>query len=327
MHHRAFGRDAFKTSEIGLGTWQIGGSWGDVDDATAARTLEAAIESGVNFLDTADVYGGGLSERRIGNFLKAHGHRVFVATKLGRGGDPRWPGNFSRKVFFTHAEASRKRLQTDSLDLIQMHCLPTDLLRAGACFDWLREMKSAGLVRRWGASVESMDEAQICLQQDGLSALQIIFNIYRQKPIDTLFADAKSKGVALIVRLPLASGLLSGKFTKDTRFAADDHRNFNRDGQSFNVGETFAGLPFEKAVELTEALRELLPEKPAMAMLALRWILDFDAVSVIIPGAKRPDQAKENATASGLAPLPSELHDRLRRFYEERVASHIRGPY
>ncbi len=327
MNHRPFGGDAFQTSEIGLGTWQIGGSWGNVDDATAARALEAAMESGVNFLDTADVYGGGLSETRIGNFLEAHGHRAFVATKLGRGGDPGWPGNFSRDAFFAHAEASRKRLRVDALDLIQMHCLPTDLLRAGACFDWLREMKSAGLIRRWGASVESMEEARICLQQDGLAALQIIFNIFRQKPIDTLFADAKAKGVALIARLPLASGLLSGKFTRDTRFAPDDHRNFNRDGQSFNVGETFAGLPFEKAVELTEELRALLPAEPAMAQLALRWILDFDAVAVIIPGAKRPEQARENAAASALAPLSAETHERLRRFYRERVAPHIRGPY
>jgi aryl-alcohol dehydrogenase-like predicted oxidoreductase len=327
MQQRAFGNDDTKVSEVGLGTWQLGGSWSEVDDASAARVLETAVARGIDFFDTADVYGDGRSETRIGDFLRAHGARVFVATKLGRGGNPGWPANFSREVFFAHAEASRRRLRVDALDLIQMHCLPADLLRAGECFDWLRAMQSEGLVRRWGASVETMDEALTCLAQPGLAALQIIFNIYRQKPIDVLFEAARAKNVALIVRLPLASGLLSGKFTARTTFAPDDHRNFNRDGQSFNVGETFAGIPFEKGVELTEELKTLVPADIPLSRLALRWILDHEAVTVIIPGATRPAQVDANADASETPALSAELHAKLRTFYRERVAPHIRGPY
>jgi aryl-alcohol dehydrogenase-like predicted oxidoreductase len=201
------------------------------------------------------------------------------------------------------------------------------VLQQGDVFDWLRELKQEGKIRNWGASVESMDEALVCLEQEGLASLQIIFNIFRQKPIQALFPQAQAKGVAIVVRLPLASGLLSGKFTADTRFAATDHRNYNRDGQAFNVGETFAGLPFEKGVELADGLKLLVPAGLNMAQMALRWILDHEAVSAIIPGASRPEQVRSNAAASGLAPLGEALHARLKAYCEEKVQPFIRGPY
>lgn len=328
MKTRPFAKSGVAVSEVGQGCWQLSGSdWGAMGDEDALATLRAAYEAGVTFFDTADVYGAGRSETLIGRFLTEKPGEVFVATKLGRGGDPGWPGNFTREAFQAHTEASLRRLGVETLDLTQIHCLPTDVLRQGEVFDFLRELQAQGKVRAWGASVESMEEAQICLAQEGLASLQIIFNIFRQKPIATLFDDAKRQNVALIVRLPLASGLLSGKMRKDTQFAPSDHRNYNRDGQAFNVGETFAGLPYELGVDLADALKPLVPEGMTMAQMALRWCLDFDAVTTIIPGAKNPDMARANAAAGDLPPLSPDLHQTLARFYEERVADHIRGPY
>jgi len=312
---------------VGLGTWQLGGGWGDVTDEVALKTLRAALETGTTLFDTADVYGDGRSESLIGKFLKETRAPVYVATKLGRFSPPGWPGNFTREGIRQHTEASLKRLGVEALDLTQLHCVPFEVLKAGEVFAHLRELKREGKIRDFGASVESMDEALYCVRQDGVAALQIIFNIFRQKPAEELFAEAKQRGVALLVRLPLASGLLGGKMTKSTTFAANDHRNFNRDGQAFNVGETFAGLPFEKGVELADELKTLVPPGFSLAEMALRWCLDFDAVSVIIPGAKNPEQARANTRASALPPLSRELHERLRTFYAQKVAAHIRGPY
>ncbi|PTY05271.1 aldo/keto reductase [Opitutaceae bacterium EW11] len=327
MHLRTFGKTGRKVSEVGLGTWQLGGNWGDVPEETALATLRAAVDSGVNFLDTADVYGDGRSERVIGRFFRETRLPLFVATKLGRSGTPGWPKNFTRAAVRQHTEASLQRLGVDALDLTQLHCVPTDVLKQGELFGWLGELQKEGKIRGYGASVESMDEAAWCLDQPGCASLQIIFNIFRQKPIDTIFARAKQQGVALIVRLPLASGLLSGRMTKGTQFTADDHRTFNRDGQAFNVGETFAGIPFEKGVELADGLKRFVPANETMAQFAIRWCLDFDAVSVVIPGAKNPDQARANALPSDLPPLPKDVHEQLRAFYRERIAEHIRGPY
>lgn len=329
MHHRTFGPTGFRASEIGLGCWQLGGSdWGDVSDDQAIETLRAAVETGVNFLDTADVYGLGRSEQLVGRFLKQHkGERIFVATKLGRFPEPGGNQNHSLETFRAHTEASLQRLGFDALDLTQLHCIPTKVLMSGEPFDWLRELKREGKIRDFGASVESMDEAMYCVAQEGVASLQIIFNIFRQKPIDALFAAAREKNVALIVRLPLASGLLSGKMSKQTTFAANDHRNYNRDGAAFNVGETFAGLGFEKGVELADAVKPIVPQDMDMAGMALRWCLDFPAVSVVIPGAKRPEQARENAKASNASPLTRDVHERLQKLYIERVKPYIRGPY
>ncbi len=329
MNTRIFGKTGRVVGEVGLGCWQIGGNWGEVSDATALAILRTAHEQGTTFFDTADVYGGGRSETLIGKFLretKAR-DRLFIATKLGRRGDPGWPANFTREVVRRHTEDSLRNLGVDAVDLTQLHCVPPDVLMRGELFGWLEELKREGKIRAYGASVESMDEALWCCQQPGCASLQIIFSIFRQKPIHTLFDLARARGVALIVRLPLASGLLSGRMTKATTFPADDHRNFNRDGAAFNVGETFAGLPFTLGVELADALKAQVPAGLTMAELALRWCLDFEAVSVIIPGAKSPDQARANTRASALAPLGATRHVQLAAFYERHVAQHIRGPY
>jgi aryl-alcohol dehydrogenase-like predicted oxidoreductase len=326
MKQRQFGNMDISVSEVGLGTWQLGGSdWGAVDEREALNTLSAAVEGGVNFFDTADVYGMGRSEEIIGKFLKETS-KQFVATKLGRFPSPGWPENFSLPSLRAHTEASLRRLGVDSLDLTQLHCIPPSVLRDGQVFDSLRVLQREGKIKNFGVSVESNEEALICLEQDDVACLQIIFNLFRRKPLE-FFNLAKKKGVALVVRLPLASGLLSGRYTKETEFAASDHRSYNRDGQHFNVGETFAGLPFEKGVELAEALRSMAPEEISLTQMALRWILDFDAVSVVIPGARNRAQVRANITASELEPLADDLHGRLREFYETKVAASIRGPY
>lgn len=330
MRMRLFNRTNVGVSEVGLGTWQLGGTeWGEVSDQQAMDTLQAAAEAGITFLDTADIYGMGRSETLIGRFLAGRLDResFFIATKLGRHPQPGWPANFTRDVIFQHTEASLRRLGVEALDLTQTHCIPLDVMRRGDVFEHLRELKRQGKIKNFGASVESMEEALVCLEQEGLASLQIIFNIFRQKPAGVLFQRAKQQGVALIVRLPLASGLLSGKITRDTVFAENDHRWFNRNGEHFNVGETFAGLPFEKGVELANALKPLVPNGMTMAQMAIRWCLDFDAVTTVIPGAKRPDQVRDNALASALPPLPQTLHQRLKRFYDDEVVQHIRGPY
>jgi aryl-alcohol dehydrogenase-like predicted oxidoreductase len=328
MHLRTFGRDPVRASEVGLGTWQFGGTeWGSLAEDDALAALRAAADAGITFLDTADIYGLGRSERLIGRFLRDNpSYRPFVATKLGKNPDPGGDANFSLATFRKHTEASLERLGVEALDLQQLHCVPMEQLQRGDVFDWLRTLQREGKIRRWGASVESDEEAKVCLAQDGLASLQIIFNVYRQKPITDLFDEAKRKGVAIIVRLPLASGLLSGRYTKATTFAPTDHRRFNRNGEKFNVGETFAGLPFERGVELTEELRTILPAGD-MAQSALRWCLDFDAVTVVIPGARTAEQARRNAATSDLPPLPAEAHRKLREFYEREVAGLIRGKY
>ena len=327
MNYRDFSDTDIKFSEVGLGTWQIGGSWGDVNQDEAVKILQTAADNGVTFFDTADVYGDGKSETFIGEFLKTTDKKIFVATKLGRNSNPGWPDNFNLDVMRTHAKASADRLGVEDIELMQLHSLPTEVLREGKVFDNLRILQSEGLIKNFGVSVESDEDALICLEQDGLKSLQMIFNIFRQKPITEVFDLAKAKNVAIIVRLPLASGLLTGKMNVNAHFDATDHRNFNRDGQSFNVGETFAGLPFEKGVELADELKTMLPEGMTMPQMALRWILDFDAVTAIIPGASRADQVLSNVSVSDLPPLSPELHAQLTDWYENKVKQFIRGKY
>jgi aryl-alcohol dehydrogenase-like predicted oxidoreductase len=328
VNKRAFGPTGAVVGEVGLGCWQLGGDWGTVSQETAFLILKAALENGVDFWDTANVYGAGRSETLIGQFRKEHRADVFVATKLGRG--EMYPSGYTRDAVRRATESSLRRLGVEALDLTQLHCIPMEVLRRGEVFDWLRELKQAGKIRSFGASVESMEEGLVCLEQEGLASLQIIFNIFRQKPTDLLLPQAQAKGVAIIARLPLASGLLSGKLTAETRFQETDHRSYNRDGQAFNVGETFAGLPFAKGVELADGLKPLVPEGMTMAQMALRWILDHEAVSAIIPGASRPEQVRSNASASRsdvVPPLSELLHARLRAYYEQNVREWIRGPY
>lgn len=324
MNLRPFARSNRSVSEIGLGCWQLGGAdWGDLNDTRAFAILNAAADAGVTFLDTADVYGMGRSESLIGSFLKERAGEFFVATKLGRMPDL-YPDQYTEAGVRAATEASLKRLGVEALDLTQLHCVPPAVLARGDIFDWLRKLRDEGKIRSFGASVESMDEARICLAQDGLSSLQIIFNVFRQSPA-AIFDECREKQVSVIVRLPLASGLLAGKMTKGQHFAASDHRNYNRDGQAFNVGETFAGLPFEKGVELADALRGMVPSGMSMADMAQRWILDHDAVTTVITGASRPEQAAANARVSLLDPLPEELHQQLGGFFSTEVAPHIRG--
>ncbi len=311
--------------KVGLGCWQLGGGdWGDITDEAAQATLRAAVDSGADVLDTADVYGNGRSEELIGRFLRGMSSRPQVATKFGRlraEGFRAVTQEFVRDA----ARASLRRLGVEALDLLQIHCLPRGLLEQGEIFEWLRALRKDGLIRRFGASVETMDEARVCLRQEGLFSLQIIFNALRQKPLDALFEEAKQRQVALIVRLPLAGGLLGGKYTLATRFDPGDHRTFNRDGAAFYVGETFSGLPFEKGVALADALKKKLPPGMMLPQLALRYCLDFDAVTVVIPGARNADQARANAAAEALPRLPPALHAQLRAFYAAEVAPHIRG--
>ena len=332
MKFRTARRLGTPVSEIGLGCWQLGSAgWDAVSEENAGEILNLSVHGGINFIDTADVYGGaGLSESRIGAFLKTlpkpTADGLFIASKLGR--LKGFPDSYSYDLFRQCTLDSVSRIGRP-LDLQQLHCVPHKVLQKGDCFDWLRKLKAEGLIKHFGASVESMDEAKTCLQHADCDSLQIIFNIFRQKPIDELFAQAKEKGVAIIIRLPLASGVLAGKYTKDTKFSSADHRNFNANGEKFNVGETFAGIPFEKAVELTDAIKPLLniSGETTLADAAMRWILDYDAVTTIIPGASKPAQAKSNLRATDMPPLPRATHDALRTFYTQSVKSHIRGPY
>lgn len=326
MHIRIFEKDQRAVSEIGLGCWQIGGNWGDVTDATAKGILEASVESGITFLDTADVYGGGRSERLIGEHLKRHPDSAFVATKIGRG--TMYPDDYTPAKMEAAVDACLARLQVDCLGLVQLHCIPFPALREAAVWDALRALQAKGKIRQFGASVETMDEALWCVDHvEDLYSLQIIFNMVRQKAIGTLFPKAQAKDVGLIIRVPLASGLLSGQWDAETRFGADDHRNFNKDGAAFNVGETLAGLPFEAGLQVVDALEQLKPAGVPMAQWALRWILDHPAVTTVIPGASKPEQVFANAGASALAPIPEATHRRLQALYESEIAGLIRGPY
>ncbi|MBA2225261.1 aldo/keto reductase [Thermogemmata fonticola] len=316
-------------SEVGLGCWQLGGDqWGDITESEALAVLHAAAEAGVTFLDTADVYGVGRSESLIGRFLRERGRQgFFIASKFGRFPTPGWPENFQPMVIRQHIEASLRRLGIEQLDLTQMHCLPREQLQREELWDTLRQLQREGKIARFGASVESVEEAEECLRHPDCASLQIIFNIFRQTPaLCGLLERCQQRGVAIIVRLPLASGLLGGRYTPQTTFAPNDHRSFNRNGERFNVGETFAGLGFEKGLELVEQLQALVPAGLPLPQLALRWCLDHPAVTVVIPGARRPEQVRSNAAASDLPSLSPELHSRLRDFFLQKVKPHVRGP-
>lgn len=323
MKTRLLGRTGFAVSEIGLGCWQLGGEFGPVDDGEASSILANAARLGINFWDTADVYGNGLSEHRIGTFFGKPDDLV-VATKVGRSATL-YPDKYTLAGVRESLEESARRLGVETIDLAQLHCVPRAVLEEGEIFGWMDAIRNEGLIRNWGASVETLAEAELCLARDGLATLQIIFNIFRQDAARSLLHRAKAKEVGIIVRLPLASGLLSGKFTARTEFAPTDHRSFNRDGEAFSVGETFGGVPFEKGVELADALEAYVPADMAMSQFALRWILDHDAVSSVIAGVSRPEQVGINAEASGLPPLSQQTHDDLARFYADRVRPHIRG--
>lgn len=327
MKFRSF--DGVDVSEVGLGCWQLGGdAWGDVPEAEALDVLRASAECGVTFLDTADVYGAGRSEELIGRFLKERGReKFFVATKFGRLSPPGWPGNFEPKVIREHTENSLRRLGVERLDLTQLHCVPLEQLKRDEVWDTLRALQKEGKIARFGASVESVAEADECLKRPDCKSLQVIYNILRQTPEHSgLLNRCRERGVAVIVRLPLASGLLAGKYTRETTFSGTDHRTFNRNGEKFNVGETFAGFGFEKGLELVEKLKRLADGYPPLSELALRWCLDDPAVTTIIPGARNRAQAKANAAVSEDPSLPPTFCLMLKEFFVREAKPAIRGP-
>lgn len=328
MNYRQLGKNGFEVSEIGLGCWQLGADWGkSLNDDESNSILSEAVKNGITFFDTADVYGAGRSESLIGNFLKQHDQPIKVATKFGRDSNV-YPNKYTKDKLRKSVEASLKRLGLSKLDLLQLHCVPFEVLKQGAIFDWLRALKQEGLITHFGASVETVEEGLFCTQQEELQSLQVIFNIFRQKLVTELLPQAEKKEVGIIVRLPLASGLLTGKFNKSTTFAENDHRHYNRNGEAFSVGETFAGIPFEKGLDLIETIKNnILPAPLDMVQLALRWILDHKAVSSIIAGASSPKQVISNAQVSNINALSKETHQALITLYKNHVHQNIRGVY
>lgn len=323
MNIRTLGKTGYAVSEIGLGLWQLGGDFGPVGEETATEILKTARSLDVNFWDTADVYGAGLSESRVGAFKDKKG--VFIATKLGRG--PQFEGmtRYTKARVKESLAGSIERLGVETLDLAQLHCIPIEVLRDGEIFTWLDDMRTAGMIRHWGASVQTVEEGMLALRSEHCAALQTIFNLFRQDAIDTLFPAAQKANVGIIVRLPLASGLLSGKMSADTVFTAQDHRSYNRDGQAFYVGETFSGLPFDKGVQFADEIKAWLPKGMSLPHLALRWILDQKAVSTIIAGVTKPSQLKDNVAAGRMDPLEPKLVEKLKDFYIEKIRPEVRG--
>ena len=319
---KRLGRDV---GVIGLGCWQLGADWGEVDDADALAVLHGAADRGVTFFDTADVYGDGRSESLVGRFLRERGGAgLTVATKMGRRVE-QVPENYSRENFRAWNDRSRANLGVDTLDLVQLHCPPTPVYSRDETYDALDEMVAEQRIAGYGVSVERVDEALTAIARPGTASVQIIVNAFRQKPLDRVLPAAAEAGVAVIARVPLASGLLSGRYTADTTFGADDHRTFNRHGEAFDVGETFAGVPFEVGLQAVERLRPLVGEGATMAQFALRWILDQPQLTVVIPGARSAEQAAGNAAAADLAPLDEQTHAAVRRVYDELVAPHVSG--
>ncbi len=327
MNYRKFKDTAI--AEVGLGTWQLGSAdWGNINDDDAFAILSAYVDGGGNFIDTADVYGMGVSEQVIGRFLKTVSETIYVATKLGRRGDEPngWPQNFTYDAMRRQVEDSLRHLDVSQLFLEQLHCIPTDEMRSGKVFDHLRKLQQEGLIANFGASVETSEEALICLEQEGLASLQIIFNLFRQHVADEVFTKAAAKGVAIIARVPLASGLLTGKFNQQTQFATNDHRNYNANGEKFNVGETFSGIEYNEGVRLSEKIGSMLPDE-RMAQWAIRWILDHPQVTTVIPGASKVSQVESNIHASTLPPLPAQTFSDLRKLYDAEIYEKIRGVY
>ncbi len=316
-------------AEVGLGTWQLGSAdWGNVNEEAAFEILKTYSDAGGNFIDTADVYGMGVSEHVIGRFLKTIDKEIYVATKPGRRGDAPngWPQNFTYDAMKRQAEDSLKHLDIPQLFLEQLHCIPTEEMQAGKVFGHLRKLQQEGLIKHFGASVETSAEALICLEQEGLASLQVIFNLFRQHVADEVFAKAKEKGVAIIARVPLASGLLTGRFNENTHFSSNDHRSYNANGEKFNAGETFSGIDFKEGVKLTAQIKNLLPDE-RMAQWAIRWILDHPEVTTVIPGASKVAQVHSNVEASALLNLPQQTHEALRKLYDEEIAGKIRGHF
>jgi len=327
MNYRQLGRTDMRVSEISFGAWPIGGGWGPVRDAESYAALNRAVDRGVNFIDTADVYGDGRSEQLIGRLLKERKEEIFVATKAGRRLAPHTADGYNRKNLESFVDRSLKNLSVGSLDLLQLHCPPTEVYYRPEVFRTLDELKRKGKIRHYGVSVEKVAEALKATEYPDLQNVQIIFNMFRLKPAAEFFPTAKERKVGVIARVPLASGLLTGKITAQTKFPEDDHRNFNRHGQAFDVGETFSGVDLETGLKAVEELKTIVPQGAILAQMALRWILMFDSVTCAIPGAKRPEQVNENVKAAALPPLNTETMRQVQSVYDRLIRPEVQPRY
>jgi len=324
MHSRPFGPTGHSVGQIGFGAWAIGAAWGKVDDSESLAALHAALDAGLDFIDTADVYGDGHSEKLIARVLKERGGpRPFVATKAGRRLPEQTVAGYSAQNLEDWIDRSLHNLDVDVLDLVQLHCPPTDAYYHPEVFERMERLVERGKLRHYGVSVERVEEGLKAIEYPGVASVQIIYNMFRLRPAELFFRQAQRRNVAIIARVPLASGMLSGKFGRDTRFEDSDHRQFNRHGEAFDVGETFSGVPYEVGLAAVEKLRPLVPEGATMAQLALRWILMDEAVTVVIPGARTVAQAQGNIAAAGLPALPQATLDAVARIYDEDIRPHV----
>jgi aryl-alcohol dehydrogenase-like predicted oxidoreductase len=323
VKYRELGTTGMKISEVSFGAWAIGADWGSVDDKDSLAALHKAIDLGINFIDTADVYGMGHSEKLIAQLRKERSEQIYVATKAGRKLDPHVAEKYTPQNIRGFIQESLKNLRVEALDLVQLHCPPTPVFYNPELFDALDGMVKEGLIKNYGVSVEKVEEALKAIQYPGVKTVQIIFNMFRQRPAELFFREAKSRKIGIIVRVPLASGLLTGKMTRDTKFEKSDHRNYNREGASFDRGETFAGVDYEKGLQAVDALESIKPDGFTMAQFALKWILMHDAISCTIPGAKRPSQVEDNCRASDLPDLSEEVMVGIRDIYEKYVKADV----
>jgi aryl-alcohol dehydrogenase-like predicted oxidoreductase len=320
MRQRPLGRTGWTVSEIGLGTWQVGSDWGEVSDEEGRRAINAALDAGIDFIDTADVYGDGRSERHIASVLEEREEEPVVATKDGRRLSPHEVEGYTEGNLRGFVDRSRENLATETIDLLQLHCPPTEAYYRPEVFDALESLVSEGRIEEYGVSVEKVEEGLKAIEYPGVQTVQMIFNPFRQRPAELFFGEAERRDVGVIVRVPLASGLLTGTIDADAEFPEDDHRNYNREGEAFDRGETFAGVPLEAGVEAVEELRPIVPEDATMAQFALRWILSFGAVSTVIPGSTNPEHIEQNVAAADL-PAPDDAHHRaVRDVYDRHVA-------
>ncbi len=323
MNYRELGRTGWKVSEVSFGAWAIGSAWGSVNDTDSLAALHHSIDLGVNFIDTADVYGDGHSERLIAKLRKERSENIYVATKAGRRLPAQIVEGYSRENLNGWVERSLKNLETDCLDLLQLHCPPMETYYHPEIFGILDDMVQAGKIRYYGVSVEKVEEALKAIEYPGVQSVQIIFNMFRFRPSELFFEQAKRRKVGILARVPLASGMLTGKMTRNSQFSSDDHRTFNRKGEAFDMGETFSGVDYETGLQAVEALRSILPGGATMAQLALRWILMFDAVTCVIPGAKYPAQAEDNIKASALSQLTEDQMAKVRAVYDQYVREQV----
>ena len=323
MKYRKLGKTGFEVSEVSFGGWAIGGSWGDVEDEQSMSALKEAVNQGINFFDTADVYGDGRSERLMAKLRKETDEEIHIATKAGRRLNPHSAEGYNKENLNKFVDRSLKNLDVDTIDLLQLHCPPTEVYDQEEVFEILEEMVEAGKIKNYGVSVEKVEEAMKALEYENVATVQIIFNMFRHKPADEFLAKAKEKDVGVICRVPLASGLLTGKFSKDSTFAENDHRNFNRDGEAFDKGETFSGVDYELGLKAVDELEKIKPAGLTMAQFALKWILMHDAVSCVIPGGKKPWQVKDNAAASEADNLSDEVMERVDEIYDEYIRDSV----